>query len=62
MVGASVEDVVGVVFGLFEQGGDVVVVDAVLDLIAGAAGGRDEVPVAQEAQLVRDGRLADADD
>jgi hypothetical protein len=62
MVRSAAQHVIGVVLGFLEDGSDMVVVDPVLDLIAGTPDCRDQMSFAEQAELVGDGRLAGADD
>jgi hypothetical protein len=50
-------NVIGVELRLLEKGGDVVTNEPVLDLVVIAADGLHEPPIAQDPQLMRNGRL-----
>ena len=51
---------IGVELRLFEEGGDVVIVDSVLDAVAVPPHGFHQAPISKETQLVRNGGLGHA--
>jgi len=61
MICGASPHVVGVEFGLREESGDMVIVKPVLDLVVFATNRLHKPPIAQEAELVRDGRLTHPD-
>lgn len=60
MVRETAPDVVGMELRLLEEGGHVVIVEPVLDLVVLSADGLNQPAIAQEAELVRNGRLGDS--
>ena len=61
VVGEPAPDMIGVVFGLAEERGEVRIVHRVVD--DGPVAARlDQSPIPQDAKLVRDRRLGDPDD
>ena len=60
MVGKASPHVVGVELGLLEEGGHMVIVEPVLDLIVLPPDGLHQATVAQETQLMRNGGLGDS--
>lgn len=53
MVGQARSDVVGMVFGVAEHCGDVVVVQLILDLVALAPYGPDDAAIPNQSKMVR---------
>ena len=58
MVRKTSPHVVSMELGFLEQGGDVVVVQSILDLVARASLASYQAPLPEQSKLVRNGRLA----